>query len=65
MAGRSASPHRHTGLDLGELDWREAAGFFGIPALRVATTDELGAAVAAVGALDGPLLVEVPLRGHP
>lgn len=65
VGGRSAALHRYTGLDLGELDWREAARFFGIPALRVGTADELGAAVGAVAALDGPLLVEVPLRGHP
>jgi benzoylformate decarboxylase len=65
LDGRSAALHRYTGLDLGELDWRDAARFFGIPALRVGTTDELGAAVSAVAELDGPLLVEVPLRGHP
>ncbi|MDX6313494.1 MAG: benzoylformate decarboxylase [Streptomyces sp.] len=65
VGGRSAAQHRYTGLDLGELDWRDAARFFGIPALRVGTTEELGAAVAGVAALNGPLLVEVPLRGHP
>lgn len=65
LDGRSAALHRYTGLDLGELDWRDAARFFGISALRVGTTDELGAAVSAVAELDGPLLVEVPLRGHP
>jgi benzoylformate decarboxylase len=55
---------RYVGLDLGELDWRLAAQFFGVPAGRVRDTEELGEAVATVAALEGPLLVEVPLRGH-
>jgi benzoylformate decarboxylase len=62
--GRSASQGRYVGLDLGELDWRLAAQFFGVPAGRVRDTEELGEAVATVAALEGPLLVEVPLRGH-
>ncbi|MDX2811420.1 thiamine pyrophosphate-binding protein [Streptomyces sp. PA03-5A] len=62
---RGGSPSvPHPGLDLGELDWRLAARFFGIPAVRADGTEELARTVAAVGGLDGPLLVEVPLRGH-
>jgi benzoylformate decarboxylase len=65
LVTRGAEPSaRYPGLDLGELDWRLAARFFGIPAIRVDGTEELAEAVAGVPALDGPLLVEVPLRGH-
>lgn len=62
--GRSTALNRYPGLDLGELDWRDAARFFGIPSLRAGTTEELASAVASVAGLDGPLLVEVPLRGY-
>ncbi|WP_431966235.1 thiamine pyrophosphate-dependent enzyme [Actinacidiphila sp. bgisy160] len=52
------------GLDLGELDWRPAARFFGIPAVRVDDAEELAQTVAAVRGLDGPLLAEVASQGH-
>lgn len=66
QASRSTKLRRYTGLDLAPpaLDWRLAAEFFGLPAMRVDSTDELRAAVAQAGDLDGPVLIEVPMRGH-
>ncbi|WP_223809365.1 thiamine pyrophosphate-binding protein [Nocardiopsis listeri] len=55
----------YTGTDLGPLDFTRAAEFFGVPAVRVAHTDELVAAVAeAAASQEGPLLIEVPVTGH-
>ncbi len=63
---RSTAQGRYVGLDLQPpaLDWVAAAHCFGIPALRVAGHADLREAVAGIAALDGPLLVEVPITGH-
>src|SRR6266540_2750102 len=63
---RSTAQGRYVGLDLQPpaLDWVAAAHCFGIPALRVAGPADLRDAVAGIAALDGPLLVEVPITGH-
>jgi benzoylformate decarboxylase len=50
------------GLDLPGLDAVQIARGYGLPAERVATADELAAAVAGAAAARGPRLVEVPIR---
>lgn len=57
---RSTQLGQYTGLTLGALDWTTAATFFGIPSVRVSNTDELRDAIG----LGGPLLVDVPVKGH-
>jgi benzoylformate decarboxylase len=65
----SGSPGPHPGLDLAlpgapRLDWRHAARFFGVPGRRVESSEDLREVVAGAGALDGPLLVDVPIRNR-
>uniref|UniRef100_A0AAU2JYZ6 Thiamine pyrophosphate-binding protein n=1 Tax=Streptomyces sp. NBC_00049 TaxID=2903617 RepID=A0AAU2JYZ6_9ACTN len=57
----------YPGLDLAPpvVDFRAAAAAFGIPSVRVASAGELAKAVAGACADRGPLLVEVPITGHP
>lgn len=64
--GTAAKLRRYPGLDLAPptLDWTAAGTFFGVPAIKVASAKELRDTIAGVGALDGPLLVEVPVRSH-
>jgi benzoylformate decarboxylase len=49
------------GLDLPDLDAVRIAEGYGVPACRVSTSRELKAELAAMGGLDGPRLVEVPV----
>ncbi|MFI0356795.1 thiamine pyrophosphate-binding protein [Actinomadura sp. 9N407] len=65
--GPSAEHGRYVGLDLAppELDWASAARLFGIGALRAGSAAELRDAVASVKDLEAPLLIEVPVGGHP
>jgi benzoylformate decarboxylase len=58
----SYGPGPHPGLDLGRMDWRKAAEFFGVAARRVNSDAELRVLVASAGSLRAPLLVDVPLR---
>jgi benzoylformate decarboxylase len=58
--GEHYGPGPHPGLDLGQLDWRKAAEFFGVAARRVSSDAELREVVAAERT--APLLVDVPLR---
>jgi benzoylformate decarboxylase len=46
------------------LDWPAAARLFGMPSVRVTGPGDLGDAVAGIEALQGPVLVEVPVTGH-
>ncbi|HYQ66283.1 thiamine pyrophosphate-binding protein [Actinophytocola sp.] len=62
MLGESYGPGPHGGTELGELDWTRAAEFFGVAARRVDSDADLRVLVASVGSLQGPLLVDVPLR---
>lgn len=67
--GRSRARGRYVGLDLTPpgldwLDWSTAARFFGIEARRVTTAAELHDVIGSVGALSGPLLLDVPITGH-
>ncbi|MFF4250112.1 thiamine pyrophosphate-binding protein [Streptomyces sp. NPDC001663] len=50
------------GTDLGQLDFTQAARFFGVDAVRAADADHLRELVAGSGELTRPLLVDVPLR---
>jgi len=61
-----AGPVPYVGLDLGPpaLDFRRAAEFFGVDAVRTGSADELADAVAESAKRDRPMLVEVPVRGH-
>src|SRR4029079_3210248 len=63
---RSTKLGRYVGLELRHpgLDWVAAGQAFGVPAVRVESCDELAEVAASVGSLDGPLLVDVPVRGH-
>jgi benzoylformate decarboxylase len=63
---RSTVTGRYVGLDLAPpaLDWSAAARLFGLRALRVGSAAELRDVVATAGALDGPVLVEVPIMNH-
>lgn len=58
MGGRGACP----GTGLGQLDFTQAARFFGIDAVRANSADHLRELVAGIGGLTRPLLVDVPLR---
>jgi benzoylformate decarboxylase len=62
----SSRLRRYTGLDLAPpaLDWTKAGAFFGVRAVRVGSAGELREVVAATAELDGPLLIDVPVRGH-
>ncbi len=65
--GGAASRSRHyPGLDLTPpvLDWAAAARFLGVESVRVGSADELRDVVATAAELDGPLLIDVPVRGH-
>jgi benzoylformate decarboxylase len=63
---RSTRAGRYVGLDLAppHLDFRLAAAFFGMPAVRVGSATELTETVAAAKDAATPLLVEVPIAGH-
>jgi benzoylformate decarboxylase len=56
----------YIGLDLTDpgLDWAAAGRTFGVPTVRVNDCAELASIVAAAPERDGPLLVEVPVKGH-
>ncbi|TQJ91348.1 thiamine pyrophosphate-binding protein [Streptomyces sp. SLBN-31] len=58
MGGQGVCP----GTELGELDFTQAARFFGVDAVRAESADQLRELVARAGELTGPLLVDVPLR---
>lgn len=64
--GPSARHGRYVGMDLGppSIDWRSAAGAFGVDAVRAGSADELRDAVAGVKDLAAPLLIEAPITGH-
>ncbi len=61
---RATRVGEYAGLDLGELDFTRAAGFFGVAAIRAGHTDDVVDAVARSAHLDAPLLVDVPITGH-
>jgi len=63
---RSTKLGRYVGLDLRDpaLDWVAAGQAFGVRAVRVGSCDELADVVSTLRSLDGPLLVDVPVRGH-
>ena len=63
---RSTARGRYVGMDLTPpaLDWLAAGQLFGVPARRVASTQELGDLVSGAAGLDGPLLVDVPVAAH-
>ena len=65
--GRSTARGRYVGLDLGPpaLDFRTAAQFFGVDAVRVGSADELVETVAKATRSDAPLVIDVPITGHP
>ncbi|KUL43999.1 thiamine pyrophosphate-binding protein [Streptomyces regalis] len=58
MGGQGVCP----GTDLGRLDFTQAAGFFGVDAVRAQSATHLRELVAGAGKLTRPLLVDVPLR---
>lgn len=58
MGGKGVCP----GTDLGQLDFTQAAAFFGVDAVRAESAAQLRELVAGAGKLKGPLLVDVPLR---
>ncbi|MFG2549726.1 thiamine pyrophosphate-binding protein [Streptomyces sp. NPDC048581] len=58
MGGKGTCP----GTDLGQLDFTQAAAFFGVDAVRAESAAQLRELVAGAGKLKGPLLVDVPLR---
>lgn len=58
MGGKGVCP----GTELGDLDFTQAAAFFGVDAVRAESADHLRELVADAGKLSGPLLVDVPLR---
>jgi benzoylformate decarboxylase len=63
----STAAGRYIGLDLGppSLDFTTAAAFFGIDAERVTSADHLAEMVAKAASANGPLLIDVPITGHP
>jgi len=66
-SGSTASRlRRYPGLDLSppKLDWTAAGAFFGVRSTRIASADELRETIAGAGSLDGPLLIDVPIRSH-
>jgi benzoylformate decarboxylase len=66
---RSTRSGRYLGLDLAAAhhrpDFTDAARFFGVDAVRVTHAAELAEIVAKSGTATGPLLVDVPITGHP
>ncbi|WP_128436830.1 thiamine pyrophosphate-binding protein [Streptomyces cyaneus] len=58
MGGQGVCP----GTELGHLDFTQAAGFFGVDAVRAQSATHLHELVAGAGRLTRPLLVDVPLR---
>ncbi|GHG85396.1 thiamine pyrophosphate-binding protein [Streptomyces lanatus] len=58
MGGKGVCP----GTDLGQLDFTQAAAFFGVDAVRAESATALRELVAGAGKLKRPLLVDVPLR---
>ncbi|MGW3136481.1 thiamine pyrophosphate-binding protein [Streptomyces sp. NPDC001139] len=58
MGGQGVCP----GTDLGELDFTQAARFFGVDAVRAESAEHLRELVAGAGRLTGPLLIDVPVR---
>ncbi|PRY40559.1 thiamine pyrophosphate-binding protein [Umezawaea tangerina] len=63
--GRAARAGQYPGLDLGSLDFTRAAGFFDIDAVRVGDTADLVDVIAKSARRTAPLLVDVPITGHP
>ncbi|MFF4989224.1 thiamine pyrophosphate-binding protein [Streptosporangium saharense] len=67
---RSTDTGNYVGLDLTpaddrhRLDFREAAAFFGVEAVRVTDPKELTEVVAESALRTRPLLIDVPIRGH-
>jgi benzoylformate decarboxylase len=63
---RSTEYGSYIGLDLAppQLDWRKAAEFFGINAVRAESAAALRDLAGRAADLTGPLLVEAPVRGH-
>ncbi|HEY4454183.1 MAG TPA: thiamine pyrophosphate-binding protein [Pseudonocardiaceae bacterium] len=63
---RSTRLGRYVGLDLHppDLDWRSAAAFFGVRAVRAQDAGDLREIVASAAELDAPLLVDVPVHAH-
>jgi benzoylformate decarboxylase len=64
---RSTEYGTYVGLDLRppELDWRKAADFFGINAVRAESTEALRDLVGRAADLVGPLVIEVPIKARP
>lgn len=58
MGGQGPCP----GTELGALDFTQAAGFFGIDAVRAESADHVREIVAGTGELTRPMLLDVPLR---
>ncbi|WP_433532736.1 thiamine pyrophosphate-binding protein [Micromonospora sp. CA-263727] len=63
---RATAAGRYPGLDLAppRLDFTRAAEFFGVPAVTARDEAHLTELVAKGAGADGPLLVDVPVRGH-
>jgi benzoylformate decarboxylase len=63
---RSTQRGRYLGLDLRDptLDWRGAGQLFGIPVVQPPDCTALGDTVAALATMDGPLLIDVSVKGH-
>jgi benzoylformate decarboxylase len=49
-------------MDLPGIDYRAIAQGYGVPAVRIASRDELAAALVHSVASDSPSLIEVPIR---
>jgi benzoylformate decarboxylase len=66
MASGGAAVGQHVGLDLHppHLDWAAAGRLFGIATARIDSAAQLAEVVGDVAALDGPLLVDVPVTGY-
>jgi benzoylformate decarboxylase len=64
---RSTKRGSYVGLDLRDpaLDWAAAGRAFGVSTVRAGSCAELADVVAEVKTLAAPLLVDVPVRGHP
>lgn len=64
---RSTEYGSYVGLDLGppDLDWRKAAEFFGINAVRAESAGALRDLVGRAADLVGPLIIDVPIKARP
>lgn len=63
---RDCQPAGFTGMDLDDprVAWPELSTALGVPGVRADGAGHLAELLAARDAADGPLLVEVPVRGH-